>query len=281
MAVTVHALVVGAISRDLDASKPSVEGRPGGVVHHAGAALARLGAQARVVTRVRPEDADALLATLHAEGVQVRALPSRETTTYRNDYSRASDFHELLATSDAIGPDDVPQAWRRADTVHLGPLHRADLDPALPGALSGRIGVDVQGLVRTRAGETPSPYPHLDELLENVEVVQASASELDALLLGKTLEQFARRHRIDELIVTRGARGATLVTGGRRLEIAARAVEGHFRVGAGDVFLASYLMFRALGLEPGAAAPGAAEVSAAKIAEGEVPKGMRPEAVAP
>jgi sugar/nucleoside kinase (ribokinase family) len=281
MAVPVHALVVGAISRDLDAGEPSAQGRPGGVVHHAGAALARLGAQARVVTRVRPEDADTLLATLYAEGVQVRALPSRETTTYRNDYSRASDFHELLATSDAIGPGDVPQAWRRADAIHLGPLHRGDLDPALPGALSGRIGVDVQGLVRSRAGETPSPYPHLDELLENVEVVQVSASELDALLLGEELEHFARRHEIAEMIVTRGARGATLVTGGRRLEIAARAVEGHFRVGAGDVFLASYLLFRARGLDPGAAALGAVEVSAAKITQGAVPKGMRPEAVAP
>jgi sugar/nucleoside kinase (ribokinase family) len=275
MTGTVHALVVGAISRDLDVNEPSANGRPGGVVHHAGAALARLGAEVRIVTRVRPEDAATLLAPLCAEGVEVQALPSRETTTYRNDYARKEDAHELLATSDTISPDDVPQAWGSSEVIHLGPLHRADLDPALPSALSGRVGIDVQGLVRQRVGASPCPYPHLDELLGGVDVVQASESELDALLRGDTLERFAQRHGVAELIVTSGARGATLVTDGRRISIPARAVEARFPVGAGDVFLASYLLFRAGALEPSAAARGAADVCAAKIARGEIPKDPR------
>jgi sugar/nucleoside kinase (ribokinase family) len=291
MTGTIHALVVGAISRDLDAGEPSAAARPGGVVHHAGAALARLGAQARVLTRVRPEDAATLLAPLRAEGVEVRALPSRRTTTYRNDYSRGADVHELLAASDRIGPDDVPRAWRSSDLIQLGPLHRADVDPALPSALSGRIGIDIQGLVRQpgAAGASPPPYPHLDQLLEQVEVVQASEAELGRLLLGDTLEQFVRhtleqfvrRHEIEEMIVTRGARGATLLTGARRMEIPARTVEGRSRVGAGDVFLAAYLLFRSLGFGPCDAGRRAAGVSAAKIEAGEVPRELRPGGIAP
>src|SRR5262245_44734012 len=78
------ALVLGAITRDLEAGQPAVAG---GVVPYAGRAFAALGARTRVVTRVRDADAAELLAPLRAAGVDVHALPSAETTTYANDYS--------------------------------------------------------------------------------------------------------------------------------------------------------------------------------------------------
>jgi sugar/nucleoside kinase (ribokinase family) len=115
------ALVLGAVTRDVD---PGGATAPGGVVHYAGLAFAALGARTRVVTRARPEDAAELLAKLRAARVETRAWPSRETTTYANDYSGSEDLHELLQTSDPITPADLPEDWRRADAIHLGPLHR-------------------------------------------------------------------------------------------------------------------------------------------------------------
>jgi sugar/nucleoside kinase (ribokinase family) len=110
------ALVLGAVTRDLERDSASrTRAAPGGVVHYAGLALRALGATTRVVTRVRADDARELLAPLHAAGVELCALPSRATTTYANDYAGAEDQHELLASSDPLGSEDVPAAWRRAD----------------------------------------------------------------------------------------------------------------------------------------------------------------------
>src|SRR5262249_19578782 len=142
------ALVLGAITRDVE---PGGASSPGGVVHYAGLAFAALGARTRIVTRCRPEESQELLAALKAARVETRALPSRETTTYANDYTGSEDRHELLATSDPILPADLPVAWRAADAIHLGPLHRRDLLPETLSILRGHVGIDLQGLARERS----------------------------------------------------------------------------------------------------------------------------------
>jgi fructokinase len=271
----IHALVVGATSRDLgpgdDVRDP---GCPGGVVVHAGLALARLGACTRVVTRLEPGDVAALLAPLESEGVAVAVGPSRATTTYRNDYAGPVDRHELLVESDPIVPADVPAAWRHADLVQLGPLHPRDVLPETAAVLRGLRGLDVQGLVRAPAGMPPSPLDTaLTPFADHVDVVQMSETDLPALLDGRSPESVRRHYGIPELIVTRGARGATVTTGAGTWEIAGVPVAGGSLVGAGDVFLAAYLFARVAGHEPAAAGAFAARTSAAKIARGRVPRG--------
>jgi sugar/nucleoside kinase (ribokinase family) len=260
------ALVIGSVSRDLAGAGP---GRPGGVVHHAGCALARLGAVTRVVTRVAGPDGS-LLQPLRALGVELRALPSARTTTYRNDYSGGVDRHELLACSDPIGPDDVPPEWRRADLVQLGPLHPRDLRPGLALRLRGLIGLDVQGLVR---GDQPPPGPHPPPWaghLEGVTIVKAGEVELAALLRGSSPREFLAHSGCAELVVTRGPQGARILTAHEELEVPAAAAVARDLVGAGDVFLASYLLARAQGRTPAQAGRLAARASAAKIEEREL-----------
>jgi sugar/nucleoside kinase (ribokinase family) len=267
------ALVLGSVTRD-EIRTAAGERRvaPGGVPTWAGTTLARLGAQVRVVTRLDPDERDALIAPLEAEGVEVVASPSAYTTTYALDYSGKSDMHELRATSDPIGPGDVPDHWRRADIVQLGPLHRRDLLPEALESVSGFTGIDVQGLVREPQGTLELP-----RLLAHVDVLQVSAEELAALLEGEPLEAFARRHGLEELLVTRGVRGATVLTSGGRFEVPAAPSSGRHRIGAGDVFLACYLLGRVRGNAPEAAASFAARVCAAKLDRGQVPKGYDPD----
>jgi sugar/nucleoside kinase (ribokinase family) len=263
------ALVLGAISRDLEGDRS----RPGGVVFHAGLALARLGVRVRVVTRVRPEDEADLLGTLGGKGIETLALPSRGTTTYANDYSGSVDRHDLLAASDPIGPEDLPAGWRDADLTQLGPLHPDDLLPETAAAARGLRGLDVQGLVRVRGpeGTRLGPCPALPRFLAHADVVQASEHELPAVLGGDSLDRFRARHGVAEMIVTRGARGVTVAVGGRTTDVAAYPTDGRARAGAGDVFLATYLLLRVRGCAPLAAADGAARVCALRIARGEVP----------
>jgi sugar/nucleoside kinase (ribokinase family) len=269
------ALVVGALSRDLENRDGRLVEHAGGVVHYAGTALARLGAVVRVVTRVRPDD-EALLESLRGEGVEIRALPSRRTTTYRNDYTGSLDRHLLLEASDPVRADDVPPRWYGSDLVQLGPLHREDVDPEIGARAGGIVGIDVQGLVRVAGTERLAPCPEIDRFVAHAGVVQASESELEAVLDGQSTEDFVRRHALAEMLVTRGSRGVVLVAQGESIEIPVAPVAGTHPVGAGDVFLASYLFCRAEGRAPRDAANGATRVCAAYIERGEVPKGFRP-----
>ena len=270
------ALLVGSLSRDLWAEGHGPEtSSPGGVVHHAGLALARLGLEVRVVTRLHDGDR-ALRAPLERAGVQIHALPSRETTTYRNDYSGESDSHLLLACSDPILPEDVPRGWRRADLAQLGPLHPADVAPQLAGELAARIGLDAQGWVRGRARE-PRGAPDVALRLRGVEVLQVSETDLDEIVQGQSAESFAAAHGVSELLVTRGARGASVWVRGRRADVPARPArprDARAKAGAGDVFLACYLWQRARGADPEAAAQVAAALCAIKLVRGELPAGL-------
>jgi sugar/nucleoside kinase (ribokinase family) len=265
------ALVVGSISRDLRADGASA---PGGVPHWAGLALRQLGARVRVVTRAAPADA-ALLDPLRAAGAEVLHLPSARTTTCRSAYAATGDRHELWACSDPIAAADVPESWRRADLVQLGPLHRRDLAPGLAQSLRGRIGLDAQGLVR--AGQGPDTHlaaaEDLAATLEGVAVLKAAEGELPHLLREGEAEDSLLGRGLHEILITRGARGATLITRRGRREIPARAVRPRSLVGAGDVFLAAFLWARASGRSPADAAGVASRASAAKIEAG-LPSGF-------
>jgi sugar/nucleoside kinase (ribokinase family) len=263
---TLRALLVGALSRDLAPGEDG-PGRAGGVVVHAGCALARLGATTHVVTRVHPEDVAELTAPLHAAGIVVRALPSRATTTYVNDYTGPVDRHELRATSDPIGPDDVPPTWRAADVVQLGPLHPGDIRPETVAVLRGLRGLDVQGLVRQPGTAVLRACDALPVFLPHVDVVQANEAEIEPLLAGDTVARFMARHAVRELLVTRGARGVTvLLADGAAHDVPAVPAGGGAKVGAGDVFLAAYLLERATGGHPVTAAAVAARAVALEIA---------------
>ena len=269
------ALVVGALSRDLlIGSDGSTQLRSGGGVHHGGITLARLGSSVRVVTRVHPEDEEDLPAPLRAEGVEVLALPSDATTTYVNQYHAREDRHELKVASDPIAPEDVPRGWREVDLVQLSPLHQNDIAPETVAELHGLKGFDVQGLLRGRGSEGLRALP---SYLENVDVVQVSESDLSGLLGGQSLGHFVQRYDVKEMIVTRGSRGATLVTEKGATEVPARGVAGGDPVGAGDVFLASYLFLRSRGRGPVDAARGATRACAAKLEHGMIPRGFAPE----
>ncbi len=275
--------MLGAISRDLIFRKrdaPELPETPGGVVHYAGLAFARLGAQTRVVTRAAAADQSGLLAPLRAAGVVVRCLPSACTTCYANDYSGEVDRHRLLSVSDQIRAEDVPADWRAAACVQLGPLHREDLHPDVAAECRGLRGLDVQGLVRlqTEHATRLAPHPELPRYLEHVDVLQASETELPALLDGDTLERFVRRFDVREMLITRGIRGATVIAGGHEKHVSAAPVQGGFKIGAGDVFLAAYLFLRARGgHDPVEAGQAAAAICGARIRTGEVPVTPAPE----
>ncbi|MCP5065663.1 MAG: hypothetical protein GY946_03780, partial [bacterium] len=259
----IRALIIGAISSDLECGAAPA---PGGVVHYAGLALARFGAETRVVTSVRNEDSGELLAPLRAEGVEVHTNPSVQTTVCENDYSGDQDAHELRALSDPIGPEGIPPGWEEADLIQLGPLHREDLLPETIAHLRGRIGIDLQGLVREAGpqGTRLASFDRIGEYLRGIDVVKVSEQELPFVIGKSTITDLMRRFGVREWIVTRGARGAEIHFDSRTESVPAVRITQRHPIGAGDVFLATYLYARVKGRPPLRAAQLAARISAEK-----------------
>lgn len=268
-----RALVVGAVTWDYDLDRSRRDPTPGGVVTFAGRVLARLGVRTRVVTRVAAADA-AVLEPLRAAGVQVLALPSSRTTTYANRYGPEGDRHELRERSDPIVSGDVPREWLRdAHLVQAGPLHPDDVDPGALAGAPGLVGVDLQGVRRDPSLGGVQVADSVRAWCGVAAVVQASAADAPTLFDASSPRAIRSAYGIAELLITRGAQGATLATAAGVAEIAPEPVEGGDPRGAGDTFLAVYLAGRALGGTPVAAAGAAARLTAQAIATGAVPTG--------
>ncbi len=148
--------VVGHVTRDLVRREGRVaESLPGGVAHYAGVALASLGLDTAVVTKLAQEDAGALLAPLAAAGATVTRHASPATTRFENAYTGpglARRHQRVDAVAAPFAPADLGEV--RARMFHLGPLTEGDMSVAFLDAVAaraGRVSLDLQGFTRRLA----------------------------------------------------------------------------------------------------------------------------------
>lgn len=216
--------VIGHLSRDAIAG---AEPRIGGGSWHAARALAALGADALIVAACGLEDEDTFRAELAETGVPFELHAHGRTTAFSFFYDAGGT---RTMTVDAIAGPFAPEV--DADWVQVAPLLRGDV--AVPRA--PHVLLDGQGLVRRPAlGPLRLDADFDRELLRGVSILKLSEEE--AAVVGAV--------DVPELIVTHGARGATV----NGTHIAADPVDAD-PTGAGDMFAAGYLAARAAGAEP-------------------------------
>jgi sugar/nucleoside kinase (ribokinase family) len=253
--------VIGNLSRDL------VDGRPprvGGAPFWAARALRVLGSPAVVAAKCAAADRRSLGSPLVALGVPVlwRAGESTAAFSFRYD----GDQREM--TVDALGdpwtPADV-RGLRGVRWVHAGALAQSDFPAKTLAELARgrRVSLDGQGLVRpARTGPLELVDDYDPEVLRNVSVLKLAEDEARALV-GEPEEDALRSLAVPEVLVTLGPRGSLVLAGGRLDRVRARPVAGAVDpTGAGDAFAAAYLVSRASGNAPGAAARRASAVVA-------------------
>jgi sugar/nucleoside kinase (ribokinase family) len=242
-------LVVGSVTIDLIIEDGNTSERLGGVATYGGLTFRRLGVETAVVTNIAEADRG-LLDILAAEGLAVRAGKSRLTTHFVN---RAhGDWREQLMpeAADPITAAQVEPLFAEVRHVHAGPLHPGDIEPqamALLAESKRLVSLDVQGYLR-RAEEgriLPAVSAGLEEALHAAHIIKADEEELVLMLdhFRVSLPGFLQRFRIDEALITRGSRGASVWTrAGEGYHFGAEAVRRPVStVGAGDVFFAAYL----------------------------------------
>jgi len=194
-----------------------------------------MGLKPAVVTSIGADDEE----PWHQWGIPFRAAPATETTAFRNIYSEDKRVQFVEAVAGPITEQDVPEAWRRAPMVLLGPLV-GEVSYGLARHFPGSTVVasmqgwlrswDTGGRVTARSWEGAEVLPHVDAAV----VSRADAAE------GGLIERWAELAPV--LIVTMGLRGARVHFEGRWHDVAAFKASVRDPTGAGDVLSAAYLV---------------------------------------
>jgi sugar/nucleoside kinase (ribokinase family) len=244
--------VVGNLSLDRADGGP----RPGGAPFYAARALRVLGRPALVAVKCADADRRLLLPPLVRLGVPVlwRGGDSTAAFSYRYD----GDRREMVVES--LGPRWTPADLRgleRAEWVHVGALARSDFPARTLAVLAHerKLSFDGQGLVRpARTGPLELDPDYDPEVLRPVSVLKLAEDEARALV-GEPDVDALRSLGVREVVVTLGSRGSLVLANGRLEHVRARPVDGAIDpTGAGDAFSAAYLVGRAAGHAPVAAA---------------------------
>ena len=244
--------VVGNLSRDLVDGEP----RAGGAPLHAARALRALGRPSLVAVKGADVDRRLLLPPLVRLGIPVLWRGGEVTSAFSFRYD--GDRREMVV--DALGPAWTPADLRgleRAGWVHVGALARSDFPAATLAALARdrRVSFDGQGLVRPeRTGPLELDADYDPEVLRHVSVLKLAEDEARTLV-GEPTEEAQRELGVPEVLVTLGSRGSLVLAEGGLVAVPARPLEGKVDpTGAGDAFSAAYLVSRATGYAPVAAA---------------------------
>ena len=225
-------LAIGHVAKDI-----TVDGSIlGGSVSYAGRTALSMGLSVCVITSC-PDRYD--LSAL--SGIRLHRQASPNTTTFENFYSERGRTQKLSAKAADLNLDSVPEEWRSAKIVHLGPIAR-EVDPDLLNHFpSAFIGITPQGWLRN--WETSNyiqltNWETIKDLLPKTDAVVLSIEDLhhdeDA---GKEMAKHCR-----VLAVTKAAQGATIYWDDERCDLPAPESTDIDSTGAGDIFASAFFI---------------------------------------
>src|SRR3989337_2404472 len=174
-------LVIGHTVQDLSPGQggDAPAWRLGGTVSYAALLASRLGLSTAVLTAAAGDlpIEDAL------PGVEIVRAPSAHSTRIRNVYGPGGRVQHILQRAAPIRADSLPDAWRRAEIVLLGPVTR-EVDEALPDCFPrALIGVSPPGWLggtgpHNRVRPVPPERGQADRLLQPGRVLFVSDEDL-------------------------------------------------------------------------------------------------------
>lgn len=225
-------LVIGHVAHDLTPTGP----RLGGTVAYSALTARALGMRAGIVTASGPETS---LEPLN--GIPIISLPSAQSTTFENIYTERGRIQYLRAQALQIDFDNIPESWRSASVIHLGPLAN-EMNSTLPKGFSpGLLGITPQGWMRTWDAEgkvSPREWTANEAALAQAGAVIISREDVGGD--EEVIEHMA--HQTQVLAVTEGAAGAVLYWHGDRRRFRAPEMKEIDATGAGDVFAAAFFV---------------------------------------
>jgi sugar/nucleoside kinase (ribokinase family) len=209
--------------------------RLGGTAAYASLQASRLGLRVAVVTSV-PGSMD--LAAL-LPGVDVHRVPSRRATTFRNCYDDGHRSQFVLGRARTLALSDVPDDWRSAPVVLLGPVC-GEVPPETTSLFAhSLVGVTAQGWLRrvdSQRRVTARAWPDSPSWADGHALF---VSEDDLAGDTSALDRWTTVFPV--VAYTQASRGACLHVDGRWCHIDAFPEHEVDPTGAGDVFAAAFL----------------------------------------
>lgn len=244
--------VVGSTTIDKIIAVDHSTVKMGGVTVYAGITYRRHGIPVFVVSNLGEQDQE-VICKLQAEDIQVFSSKSDLSTYFINDTRGDNRCQELLQRAAPITTGQIQPIFDRVDCLHLGPLHPIDIEAGVLNSLHNsnlKIFLDVQGY--TRMVKNKKVYRSVSNRitagLTIAHIVKANEAEYNAVLafFQITLAELMQHFKIEEFVVTLGRKGGFVQN--RNGEIfhydAAMVKTLADPTGAGDVFLASYIVSR-------------------------------------
>jgi len=225
-------LVVGHVARDLTPTGSSL----GGTVSYSALTACALGLRIGIVTAAGP---DVPLEPLN--GIPVISIDSPSSTTYENIYTEQGRVQYLRSQASKIDLENVPEPWRNASIIHLGPIAN-EIASFLPKGFSPKLfGMTPQGWMRqwdTSGLVSSCEWANSEPSLLQADAVVLSREDVngDDVLI----EHMAQQTKI--LVVTEGSAGAVLYWNGDRRRFRAPSVKEEDATGAGDVFATAFFV---------------------------------------
>lgn len=231
--MTIDYLLLGHVTRDV---LPDGSFAPGGTALYSSFTAYRLGQHVAVVS------APADLPPDWPSAIELHTVAS-ETPTFENRYTPQGRVQILHAASQPIAVSSIPEPWRNAPVVHLGPILKETPQSLVFDFPNALLGVTPQGWMRSWPEHLPGPIAFKPWLPE-----PAVLQRIDALVLSiedvhgdeSLIEAYVRDCPF--VVVTRSAAGATLYIRGEAKHIGTIVVEERDPTGAGDVFAAALLI---------------------------------------
>lgn len=225
-------LVIGHVAHDLAPEGP----RLGGTAAYSALTARALGMRVGVVTASGPETSLAPL-----QDLPVVSIESPQSTTFENIYTDHGRIQYLRAQAARLNLERVPEAWRNAPIIHLGPIAN-EMDAVLPEGFSPTLlGLTAQGWMRKWDSDgrvSMTEWRGADTALRRAGAVVISREDVDGN--EELIEHMAHQTRI--LVVTEGPSGAVLFWNGDRRRFRAPEMTEVDATGAGDVFAAAFFV---------------------------------------
>ncbi len=226
-------LIIGHITKDLNERGY----RLGGTAVYSGVLAHRMGLKVAVYT------AGASHITLDImDGIDIIDQPSPGTTTFINEYSATGRVQRLLDRAEDLDLSLVPESWKKAKIIHLAPVAGEVPLSAAVVFPEGFLGYSLQGWMRDWNGEgriSPSRFPIMNPKARENAVGLLSLEDLGGDRGG--LEQI--QDQFPNLVLTLGARGVEIYSGGRTQQVPSPPMTEIDPTGAGDVFAAAFMIF--------------------------------------
>jgi sugar/nucleoside kinase (ribokinase family) len=223
-------LAIGHVAHDLTPEGP----RLGGTAAYSALTAQALGLRVGIVTAYGPETSLAPLVD-----IPVIAIESPNSTTFENIYTPSGRIQYLRGQATRIDFNSVPEVWRRAPIIHLGPI-ASEVDAVLPDSFSpALLGLTPQGWMRqwdSQGRVSRSEWQDANAALARADAVVISREDVNGD--DQLIEHMAHQTRV--LVVTESAAGAVLYWHGDRRRFPAPKVTEVDATGAGDVFAAAF-----------------------------------------